>query len=79
VAAEENARLLLKLLVKAGYRPGDDSIQNADVQRLAAEAGIDNDVLSDALDNVWSNGWIKNGPGDATIVLTPSGWDAGNA
>jgi len=75
--SEENAREIVKLLVKKGTKD-DGFVQNAAVRAWATEAGMD-DILIDGLVSAGNADWITDGPIPGTIKLTPEGFAVGNA
>jgi hypothetical protein len=75
---EDDATQLMKVLVSRGYSAGD-SIPIAELQTIGTAAGIDGDDQDAAIKYAYAHGWLAQGPPPATTIITPDGWDNGNA
>ncbi len=72
------ARDIATLLVQNGLKAGDWT-QNAMVTKWAAEIGLEEPALSEALIAAGELNWIGNGPNPGTLTLTQSGFEAGES
>ena len=75
MSAKENAKKLIKAL---GAQAGED-IANAHVTQAAAEIGLAEPDLDEALSYAREKGWIDTGSREGTTCITQDGWDSGNA
>lgn len=75
---ESNAIKLMKALVAGGCGT-DEAIPFAHLQRIAVGVGLDGADQVNAVDFAHNKGWLADGPRDATMTITPEGWDNGNA
>lgn len=76
--SEENARSLMTILRGVGCTPAEP-VEIAQVQIWAEKNGF-SEMLEDALVSAADLGWVEDGrPDDGRLVITPQGWENGNA